>query len=36
MRICDYSKQEHVDTVVDCPFWYIARQLATQDNHEDN
>jgi hypothetical protein len=33
-RWCTYCKREHVDTVVDCPFWYLAMQLALTDDHE--
>ena len=29
-------QQEHVDTVVDCPFWYLAMQLAKLDDHKDD
>jgi hypothetical protein len=37
MRQCEYCKQQHVETLSDCPFMYIAMQLVFHDgNLEEN
>jgi hypothetical protein len=33
LRRCDYCKQQHIETIEDCPFMYIARELIINDGN---